>query len=532
MRRPMSVRNYDAALRLLAERGHHVHLAFESVHKRLADQWGPAERLSDESPNVTYGLAPPEGRDAWARFAMGLRLGLDHLFYRQPQYRETPSIPDYLEARVPPVVVRLAASRLLSGPRGRRLLQAVLRALEAALPRRAGVDAFMREHAPDVVAMTPLAQPGTPQAELIRSAAALGVPSAGCIASWDNLTTGGWIREVPDVVTVWNEIQRGEAVELHGLPAERVVATGAQAWDHWFDWSPSTERAEFCAKVGLRPDRPFLLFLGSSGYVNVEREADFVAEWVRRAREDPDGRLSHVGVLVRPHPLTFETHWPELLALGLDEVTVWPAAGAEPAGPGPRADYYDSMFHSAGVFGVNTSAFIESAIVGRTAHTVLLPEFAHAQQDMLHFRYLRHENGGPLRIAGSWDEHLAQLADTLADPARDQEHARRFVSSFVRPDGLDVPATPKLVAVLEGLAEVTPRPAPEMPAWARSLRVALTPAVLGAHAWGSRHATVERGRAGAGAMNAAVPWPPRAGCAPALLRRRRRSPRTRPSSVP
>ena len=40
------------------------------------------------------------------------------------------------------------------------------------------------------------------------------------------------------------------------------------------------------------------------------------------------------------------------------------------------ADYYDSMFHSVAVVGVNTSALIESGIVGRPVFTVLAAEFA------------------------------------------------------------------------------------------------------------------------------------------------------------
>ena len=54
------------------------------------------------------------------------------------------------------------------------------------------------------------------------------------VGSWDHLTTKGLIHEVPDRVLVWNEAQKQEAIALHGVPAERVLVTGAQAYDHWF----------------------------------------------------------------------------------------------------------------------------------------------------------------------------------------------------------------------------------------------------------------------------------------------------------
>ena len=42
-----------------------------------------------------------------------------------------------------------------------------------------------------------------------------------------------------------------EAVELHGARPEQVTVTGAQAYDHWFAHSVSTDRATFCERVGL-----------------------------------------------------------------------------------------------------------------------------------------------------------------------------------------------------------------------------------------------------------------------------------------
>jgi hypothetical protein len=53
-----------------------------------------------------------------------------------------------------------------------------------------------------------------------------------------------------------------------------------------------------------------------------------------------------------------------------DAVGIWPRAGANPVDSEARADYYDSMFHSVAVVGVNTSALIESGIVGRPVFTV------------------------------------------------------------------------------------------------------------------------------------------------------------------
>ena len=102
------------------------------------------------------------------------------------------------------------------------------------------------------------------------------------MASWDNLTNKGLLKFAPERVFVWNEVQRREAVELHGIPAERAVATGAQLFDPWFERRPSTTREEFVRRIGLDPGRPYVLFLGSSPFVtnHSDDEVRFVERWI------------------------------------------------------------------------------------------------------------------------------------------------------------------------------------------------------------------------------------------------------------
>src|SRR5918911_248558 len=84
---------------------------------------------------------------------------------------------------------------------------------------------FFMSH-PGAVRFTPLLEPGSVQVEFERAANRMGIPTCLCVASWDNLTNKGLIHELPDLVTVWNEPQREEAVRLHGVPEERIVITG------------------------------------------------------------------------------------------------------------------------------------------------------------------------------------------------------------------------------------------------------------------------------------------------------------------
>jgi hypothetical protein len=231
-------------------------------------------------------------------------------------------------------------------------------------------------------------------------------------------------------------------MRLLDVPGERVVITGAQCYDHWFEQRPSSSREEFCRRAGLQPEHPFVLYLCSSPFVAPD-EVSFVRRWLAGIRAAPP--VGEAGVLVRPHPQNAE-QWE---GVELDRAVVWPPAGDDPVGDAGRADYFDSMTHAAAVVGVNTSGMIEAAVVGRPVLTVLADEFTGSQRGTLHFEHIAGERG-MVHVARDLDEHVEQLADALAGRLDDQRRAA-FVQRFVRPHGLDSPATPRFADAVEAL---------------------------------------------------------------------------------
>ena len=118
---------------------------------------------------------------------------------------------------------------------------------------------------------------------------------------------------------MWNEGLKREAVEYHDLDADRIFPTGAQAYDHWFDWLPSTTREEFCGMLALDPDRPFLLYMCSSGFISGDHESGYIAHWIEGLRAQPG--LERIAVLVRPHPVAID-EWHNV-TLDFESVAVW-----------------------------------------------------------------------------------------------------------------------------------------------------------------------------------------------------------------
>jgi hypothetical protein len=447
MRNTVYVRNFESTLRLLAVRGHQVHIAAEP--HRFLDDSVLLDGLTAGSSAITYAPLPDREPHGWTLFAEALRRAVDTLRYYGSEYDAAPKLRARAERGAPAFVAPLLRTALVRFGAVRWLVSRWIRAVEPLLPRDPAVDRFVAEHAPDLVLVTPLVEPGNPQAEYVRSARALGVPAGLCVFSWDNLTNKGLIQESLDVVTVWNEPMRREAIELHGVPEDRVVVTGAPAYDHWFSWQSSTTRKTFCAKVGLPPEQPYLLYLCSSNFIAPD-EVPFVREWVRRLRE-MSPLLRETSVLVRPHPQNAEV-WKDVDFSDLGGVAIWPRGGRNPVDVASRSEYFDSIYRSVGVVGVNTSALIESAIVGRKVHTLLAPEFRETQEGTLHFRHLVEAGGGLLHVARDFAEHVAQLEESIRTPKADAARVGAFLGCFVRPFGLNEPATPRLVDVLERTA--------------------------------------------------------------------------------
>ena len=462
----------------LAERGHDLHFAFRELP--AAQQLSRAQR-GGLSLRVTYGVAPGRSRlSGWRSVAVIVRSLTDLARYAHPRYEQAPRLRQRMldqtltrlskRYRYEPVgrAIALRYARRLGATTDAAFSAGAIRLLarlEEAIPSSRRIDRYLRDRAPNVVLATDvLAKIG--QVDFLKSARKVRIPAGICVASWDNLTNKGLLRFCPERVFVWNEAQRREAVELHGIPDERVVATGAQVFDEWFDRRPSAAREEFLRKVGL-DDVSYVVYLGSSSFITQSAgEVEFVLRWIEALRSSGDERLRRLGIVIRPHP-GVPRRWDRAELDSFRGVVVWPPHGTMPVTRDARDDFFDTITHSAAVVGINTTAMIEAAAIGKSVLTIIAPEFA--QEDTLHFHHLLEERGGFLHVASSLEQHAAQLIGVLEEDAADAERRRRFVESFVRPHGLDRPATPIFADAIEELASLSVQPQPRPQPLARGL---------------------------------------------------------------
>ena len=450
---PGYLRYFDGVVRELARRGFEVELWFETTKKQPEG----LEAVQDVA-GVTVAGRLPKRADRYAGAARNARWTFDFLRYLDPRFAGSTYLRRRLATKLPGYLRVL--TRLETAPP--RLVRRLIRLgldVERALPTAPAFDRLVRDREPCLVVVSPLVTPASRLTDVVASARAAGIPSVAAIASWDNLTTKGLLRLLPDRVLVWNEAQVEEAVDLHLAPRDRLVATGAQPFDRWFERRPARSAEAFRERVGLPRDRPYLLFVGSTASISdPDAEIRFVLEWLRALRTSDDPKIREIAVLVRPHPYNSQ-HWPDVDVSAFAPAAVWPRDGANPVNEGDRDDYFDSIHYATAAVGINTSAMLETAIQRKPVFSVALPEFDDTQSGTLHFKHLLPENGGFVRTATSLDEHVHQLGELLRDPDAARAELDGFVGSFLRPHGLDRACTPIVVDALEAVANAAPEAA-------------------------------------------------------------------------
>ncbi|HEU4688930.1 MAG TPA: hypothetical protein VFS23_11240, partial [Vicinamibacterales bacterium] len=218
------VRHFDRAVRLLADHGHDVVLASQDDDVELSG-------VLAGQPCIRAIAAPRNRGDDWGAAATMIRRTRDYIRYLHPRYASA----NLLRSRAFEKMVGSVSDRaetmgeewsdlLLRMPKPeQKRVDALLAKLETAIPLDPGIHEFLTAQRPDAIVLSPMVGIGFTQADFVKSARALGIPSGMLVFSWDNLSNKGLIHEMPDRMFVWNDIQVHEARKLHKYPGKHIV---------------------------------------------------------------------------------------------------------------------------------------------------------------------------------------------------------------------------------------------------------------------------------------------------------------------
>lgn len=411
--------NFDDCIRGFLRSGHKVTIALpetKSGRERRPREW--------RGGDVEFRHAPRMRDDRWELMANYVRKARTYLLYRNSVFAQAAFLMDRVDDTTPKSVKAFFKQSWVK--RCPRLIDFACRVLEAGIPAPEAAKAFVKGIKPDVVLITPYIAPSTRyQIEYAKAARELGIPVGVAVHSWDNLTSKEAIQVRPDRLLVWNKTQLKEAVSLHGIPASRISVTGGMRFAKFFGAVTDASKEEFCESIGLDPDRPIITYLGSS-YTIAPDEHVFLWRWIEALRAAPDPALRECNVYVRPHPhnSTIWDHWPKRPQ---PSVVLWDGKGNDVRG------VIESVGHCVAVVGINTTAMLEAAALGKPILTVVDDNLRVGQAERIHFSYLTSVAGGLVTAANSLEEHIGHLTAILAGDRSFSGKSDRFAKAFLRP---------------------------------------------------------------------------------------------------
>lgn len=423
---------YDRVIRLLFSMGHDVRIICRTGFKADGNKSGRALiKLLEDVPQAKFEYAL--FRRLGARFTIMIRELANYANFLRPGHpmsSKTKWEEIYMQNRLSPKLYRIIKNRIGVAFFSTSFVRWFLRMIEALIPPERQIIDWLKEYQPQVIVVSPYIMTADLEIEYVKAARHLSIPTIASVLSWDNLVSKGTYLVKPEWLFVWNRNLVEEAVHIHEFKRGNVFTTGACVYDSWFDLSPSINRKQFCGQCGVEPENPYLLFLGSSPTIT-DLDVELIkALIVYFEQMEVDKRPS---MIIRPHPYSsfdmtvFENDW----------VKVFPRQGGRPDIDETRQTYYDTLFHSALVIGVNTTGFLDAAIVDKPCVTLIDGQMSEGQG--AHFQYLI--DADYIEFAKSRSEFFEIINRILGEVDIKRENRRSFVCQFIRPQGIDIPAS-------------------------------------------------------------------------------------------
>ncbi len=294
----------------------------------------------------------------------------------------------------------------------------------------------------------------------LRVAHRMGIPTAGFIFSWDNLTSRSRIFVPYDDYLVWHQGMERQLRSIYPhVPAERVHVTGTPQFD--FHLRPELElsRAELAELVGIDPARPYVLY--TTGIDNHFYQEHLHVETVIRL-------LAELPLEPRPQ-LVVRTYVKgtsaEMLAIGERGLpgVVFPPVLWEPRWQTPLPEdlriYSNLLRHAA--MGINAASTVSLELILFDKPVINLDFDPPGSGLPWCLGYSRHihldhywpvAESGAVMVARSVDDVRAMLHRGLTAPAADQAARRRFLAETFGPT-LDGRSGERVAATLLALAQ-------------------------------------------------------------------------------
>lgn len=153
-------------------------------------------------------------------------------------------------------------------------------------------------HTPDIVLSTALLDLGI-DVPLLREAKKRGIHTVGMTRSWDNLSSYGFVRIVPDMFLAQNTFLADVVCTLHDFERDIVHVVGDPYYDYFFKPELDESKESYCARMGIDAHKKIILYaaIGDSLFPHEGELANVFESLIENGELDKNCQ-----VIFRAHP--------------------------------------------------------------------------------------------------------------------------------------------------------------------------------------------------------------------------------------
>ena len=315
------------------------------------------------------------------------------------------------------------------------ILFSFLKFIHNIIPSDKDINIFIKNIDPDIILIVGANWPTrdnqfSSEIDFVKSSKKLNKYSILHVVSWDNLISRGLYHYKPNLFFVWNKEHFNEAIEIHKMPKKIIKIIGAPFMDKWFNDIKIKSRNSFFSSIGLDPNKPLVTYLGSS--VNISKNEKFIVENLYE-------KLNKKGIqlIVRPHGANSEQF--ENIN---KKIKLIPESGELPDTNKSKELMVETIRYSDFTAGINTTAMIDSVILGTPCIAIVKEEFSLNQTLTPHFNKVLKQD---IFIKISDEKNIINKINNFNETEKIliTNKMNEFVINFCRPHGLNVPAGKK-----------------------------------------------------------------------------------------
>ena len=238
---------------------------------------------------------------------------------------------------------------------------------------------------------------------------------------------------------VWNEIHYEEAVNVQKIPKNYIRIIGAPFMDKWFEEIKISSKKTFFETLGMNINKPLVTYLGSAKNISTSEKKIVENLYTELLKED-------IQLLVRPHGANTN----QFKNLN-KKINIFPPKGALPDTLESKELMIASLKYSHLSVGINTTAMVDSVVLGTPCISIIKQEFKYNQADTPHFNKVQKEG---IFIGAQNDKELISKITEFINNNNDDElfkNMDKFRIKFCRPFGLNISAGKKALIEVEKL---------------------------------------------------------------------------------